>query len=84
MLTEQISFSLLNVKQMVNNPYGQYINGLWRESETREGLEVHMGGHFQDLDKVKLNDVDLIVNGNREHFNVLLFLVTDIGLLEKV
>ena len=84
MPTEQVSVAILNVSQMVNNPYCQYINGLWKGSETREGVEYHMKVYLKDLDKVSKEGVDLMIDNQLEHFNVLLFLVTDIGLLEKI
>ena len=82
--TEQISFSILNIKTMVNNPYGQFINALWRGSESRNGLEIHIQDVLHELDKIAEEGIQLNVNGDVEHFNVIVFLVTDIGLLEKL
>ena len=36
--TEQISYSLLNLKALSNCPYGQFLSSLWRGSESREML----------------------------------------------
>lgn len=84
MPTEQISFSVLNIRSMINNPYGQFINCLWRGSESRDGLQIHVSDHFKALDEVAGKGIELLVNNEIEHFNVVIFLVTDIGLLEKI
>ena len=39
--TEQTSVSLLNISELINCPYGQFITTLWRGSECRETLESH-------------------------------------------
>jgi len=49
MPTEQISFSILNINEMINNPYGQFVNGIWRGKEYREGLEIHLGVMLMNL-----------------------------------
>ena len=74
----------MNVQSMVNNPYGQSINGLWRGSENRKELEIHIMKYFKELYDVAVNGIDLIVDGNIEQFNVVFILVTYIGLLEKL
>nr|XP_047142024.1 uncharacterized protein LOC124816524 isoform X2 [Hydra vulgaris] len=54
--TEQTSFSLLNLKTLINSPYGQFITTLWRGSESKIMLDTHVKCHYQDL-------TDLIING---------------------
>lgn len=66
----------MNVCSMINNPYDQYINGLWRGSENLNGLEIHIENYFDELDDIALKGIELIVDGNLEYFNVVFFLVT--------
>ena len=73
MPTEQISFSILNLKQMVNNPYGQIINVLWRGQECRKGLNIHLKEYLEELHLVSKVGVDLIINGKLEYFNLVFF-----------
>ena len=82
--TEQASFSILNITSLINNPYGQFINCLWRGSETRQNLESHIWMHLRELDMLVSKGIDLEFNGKIEHFNVIVFLVADLALLEKV
>ena len=84
MPTEQVSFSVLNHKEVSNSPYGQYINCLWRGAENRGNFMIHVKPYFQQLDKVAKDGIDLLVDGEKEHFNVIVFLIADIGLLEKI
>ena len=39
--TEQMSFSVLNVEELLHSPYGQFISSLWRGCENRENLIRH-------------------------------------------
>ena len=47
--TEQTSFSIMNMKDMLNCPYGQFISTLWRGSENRKMLELHCQKHYDEL-----------------------------------
>ena len=80
MPTEQVSFSVLNDKSVLNSPYGQYINCLWRGPENRDNFLLHVKAYLKDLDSIAKNGVVLTVNGRREHFNIIVFFVADIGL----
>ena len=40
--TELTSFSIFNMPALVNNPYGQFVPSLWRGSEDRHMLELHV------------------------------------------
>ena len=84
MPTEQISFSILNCTKMIGSPYGQFINCLYRGNESRAVVEVHCKAYFSELDKVAREGLPILVDGVQEHFNVVVFLVADLGLLEKV
>lgn len=81
--TEQVSFSVLNMKKMVNSPYGQFINALWRGTENREGLSLHLATYFTDVENAVKNGIELSIEGRIENFNVIVFLCTDLGFLEK-
>ena len=44
--TEQISFSILNNVGMLHSPYGQFIASLWRGSESRLNVQIHVSEHY--------------------------------------
>ena len=48
--TEQDSFSLLNLVDLVGSPYGQFLNGLWKGKESRANLQAHLKGTYKELD----------------------------------
>ena len=60
--TEQTSFSILNIKKLVNCPYGQLITTLWRGSESREIIFTHVGRHWEELTELTKKGVQLIVD----------------------
>ena len=72
MPTEQTSFSVLNIQELCNNPYGQVIFTLWRGSESRKMLESHDSEHFKELGLLVRGGKKLIVN-NEENFNIVVF-----------
>ncbi|XP_047139031.1 uncharacterized protein LOC124814958 [Hydra vulgaris] len=84
--TEQTSFSLLNLKKMINSPYGQFITTLWRGSESKVMLEIHVKCHYEDLTDLVLNGINLVTTDTNtvEHFNVLCFFVADLGFLKNI
>ena len=84
MPTEQISVSILNSTKMIGSPYGQFINCLYRGNESRDILRAHCQAYFKELDLAAKQGLTLSVKGKEEHFNILVFLVADIGLLEKI
>ena len=45
--TEQISFSLLNMTDLLSSPYGQFVTSLWRGMEYRENLKNHVTAHYE-------------------------------------
>ena len=83
--TEQISFSILNLTELLSSPYGQFVMSLWRGSETRKHLMAHVTAHYQELTEAVQYGIEL-VHGNKsvETFNIVVFLCTDIGLLENI
>ena len=82
--TEQISFSLLNIPDLVNCPYGQFITNLWRGMECRESLEEHAAPYYNELSSLVSNGVDLTINDKEEHFNVVVFLVADLSFVKEI
>jgi len=84
MPTEQISFSLLNLIGLANNPYGQFISSLWRGSESREMIEIHCSKHYEELEELVKSGIDLFIGNKKEHFNVVCFLVADLCFIKDV
>lgn len=82
--TEQTSFSILNLKKLVNCPYGQFITTLWRGSESREMLSTHVGKHYEELTKLVKHGVTLIFNDILEPFNIVAFFVADLCFVKDV
>ena len=82
--TEQVSFSLINLEDLLNSPYGQFVVSLWRGSENRNNLKLHLTGHFQELEYLVQSGLEISVNGTTETFNVVVILCTDLGLLDKL
>ena len=82
--TEQTSFSILNMADLANNPYGQFITSLWRGAETRNMLKLHASTHYSELSHVVSNGVSLVVNDCSETFNIVAFLVADLSFIKDI
>lgn len=82
--TEQTSYSILNLEEMINNPYGQFVSTLWRGSESRSMLKVHVSDHYNELHELVLNGIDLIIEGAVEHFNIIIFFVADLCFIKDI
>ena len=82
--TEQTSFSVLNMKQILQSPHSQFISSLWRGAESRENLELHLASHFIELEDAVKNSLEVMVENKPEKFNIVIFLCTDLGFLEKI
>ena len=82
--TEQTSFSVLNIAEMVNNPYGQFISSLWRGAESRNMLKSHVSVHHKELAHAVKNGISLFVNNHEEVFNVLAFFVADLCYVKDI
>ena len=78
------SFSLLNLKELLNCPYGQFITTLWRGSESREMIYQHLSSFFDEIIKLVKNGVTLSINDNMEMFNVICFFVADLCFVKDV
>ena len=77
--TEQFSISVINIEELLNSPYGQFVMSLWRGTECRENVQQHLTMHFGELEEVVKSGLDLFINGVMENFNVVVFLCTDLG-----
>ena len=82
--TEQSSFSILNSKIYLNCPYGQFINSMWRGSENHTNLLVHLKSHYDELFEFVKNGVDLRVDGNMEHFNIVIIFFADLAFVHDI
>ena len=78
------TYAILNMKMMLNNPYGQFISTLWRGSESRSMLEIHVQDHYDSLTEAVMNGLSLIVEGKIEHFNVVVFFVADLCFVKDI
>ena len=84
MPTEQTSFSVLNIRELVNCPYGQFITTLWRGSESRQMIETHVLFYFDEVSQLVRNGTSLIVNNKLEEFNVICLFVADLCFIKDV
>jgi len=83
--TEQISFSILNIKELLNSPYGQFATSLYRGTEKRETLISHGLNHFDELETLVQNGISLqLPDKSEENFNVVVFFVADLGYVKEV
>ena len=80
MPTEQSSFSILNIEELVNCPYGQFITSLWRGSESREMIENHLNIFFKEVEQLVKCGIEVC----GEKFNVVCFFVADLCLVKDV
>ena len=83
--TEQISFSVLNLQNLINSPYGQFATSLFRGPENRTSLKSHGQIHFNQLKCLATNGLLMqLPDTSFEHFNVVVFLVADLGYIKEV
>ena len=82
--TEQTSYSILNIRELANNPYGQFIQTLWRGSEDRDMLFTHVHSHYEELSNAVKNGITLSCENGNETFNVIVFLVADLSYIKDV
>lgn len=83
--TELISFSVLNVKELLHSPYGQFISCIFRGSESRGNLQTHTEKHYQDM-KSLIRDGKYFKcpNGNMERMNVIGIMCADLGFFKEI
>ena len=82
--TEQTSYSILNMLDLVNNPYGQFVSTLWRGKENRESLIVHVSSHYNELSSAVRDGISLLVDDQIEFFNVIVIFVADLSFVKEV
>ena len=82
--TEQTSYAILNITDLANNPYGQFISTLWRGQENRETVKTHVSAHYEELKEAVINGITLTLNENEEHFNVVVLLVADLSFVKDI
>ena len=79
MPTQQMSFSVLNLKKLVGSPFGQVISGIWRGEECRHLISVHCLELFEELDTMVRNGIDINCDGVETHFNVIVLYGADLS-----
>jgi hypothetical protein len=79
-----MSFSILNLTKLINSPYGQFLISIWRGPETRKYIQAHVKGHYDDVKSAVCNGLPLtLANDTTETFNIIAFLVADLGHLKE-
>ena len=81
--TEQISYSVLNNKEMLHSPYSQFISSLWRGSESRINIEIHTLDHYLEIKSLLTNGLR-VVNKDGEYFNILPMMCADLCFVKEV
>lgn len=76
--TEQISFLLLNNIGMLHSPYSQFIASLWRGSESRLNVKIHVSEHYNEIKELLDNGLIVDKNGSTEKFDVLPIMCADL------
>ena len=80
-----MSFSILNIKELLNSLYGQFTTSIFRGSENCFTLKNHGQAHFDELDNLARNGITVeLINGAQEHFNIVIFLVADLGYIKDI
>ena len=82
--TEQTSFSVLNIEELITCPYGQFISTLWRGKESRETLQTHVARIYNELADLVKHGVDLTVGDKKEHFNIVVISVADLSFTKEM
>ena len=84
--TQQMSVSVLNLRDLIYSPLGQFVISSWRGGETRKSLRAHMTATFQELDTLAREGLTLTVAGQDEpeHFNIVVLYVADYSHLKEV
>lgn len=81
--TEQMSFSILNLTDLINSPNGQFLSSIWRGPESRQYIKAHMKGHYKDVTQAVEQGLALTINGSFETFNVIAFCIADLCHLKE-
>ena len=78
--TEQCSFTILNIKDLVNSPHGQFIVSLWRGDETRKNFDLHYNLYLEELEELVINGF----NTPNTSYNVVFLLVADLSCVKEL
>ena len=82
--TEQMSFSILNLTKVIYYPNAQFLISIWRGTETRNYIQAHVRGHYDDVISAVHNGLALtLADDTIETFNIIAFLVTDLDHLKE-
>ena len=76
--TKQMSFSILNLTDLINSPNGQFLSSIWRAPESKKFIQAHMKVHYKDVTQAVEQGLTLTVNGLCETFNVIAFFIADL------
>ena len=83
--TEQISYSVLNNDCLLHSPYGQFLSSLWRGSESRLNIEIHVAEHYAEIKQLLLHGISITnEKGETEKFNVLPIMCADLSFVKEV
>ena len=76
--TKQMSFSILNLTDLINSPNGQFLSSIWRRRERKKVIQAQMKVHYKDVTQAVEQGLTLTVNGLCETFNVIAFFIADL------
>ena len=80
-----MSFSVLNVEELLHSPYGQFISSLWSGCEKRENLIKHDSKFHHQLKGLLINGAEFTLpNGERESMNVIPIMCADLGYMKEI
>ena len=69
---------------MIHSPYGQFITSLWRGSESRLNVKIHVSDHYNEIKELLVNGLIVDKNGSTEKFNVLPIMCADLCFVKEV
>ena len=75
--TEQISYSILNIMDFVNSPYGQILAAIFRGKETRNSISNHVHSFYEQLSELLEHGLTIALTG--EQLNVIPIMCADLG-----
>ena len=78
-----MSFSILNLTDLINSPNGRFLSSIWRGPESRKYIQSHMKGHYKDVIRAVEQGLALTVNRLCETFNVIAFFIADLCHLKE-
>ena len=83
--TEQVSFSILNIKDFLHSPYGQFTSTVYRGKKSTDSIGRHTTVYHNEVKELLLNGVDFVLpSGESEAFNVIPFMCADLSYLKEI